>query len=105
MEEDECFLVFTKEFNNENIEVKANGKIIYSGKISTNGYTTAEVVKVKNNSNIEIRFDRISKSVKINTEQIKNYKYVYVEKKNSKIVVEFNNNTKTLEGKLKSPNQ
>lgn len=105
MEEDECFLVFTREFNDENIEVKANGKVIYNGKISTNGYTTAEVLKVKNSSNIEIKFDGINESVKINTEQIKNYKYVYVEKKNRKVIVEFNNNSKTLEGKWKSPNQ
>ena len=104
MDKDDCYLIFTKEFNEENIEVKTNENIIYNNKISTNGYQTAEVVKVKNSSNIEINIEGINKPVKIKTDQIKIYKFIFIEKKNRKVKVEFNNNMKKLEGKWRSSN-
>ena len=52
IEEDSCFLIFTRDFNSQNLKVKVDGNIIYNGKISTNGYRVAEVIKVKMNSNI-----------------------------------------------------
>ena len=104
IEEDSCFLIFTRDFNSQNLKVKVDGNIIYNGKISTNGYRVAEVIKVKMNSNIEIYLEGISKQVKISAKQYRNYKYIYVEKNNRKIVVEFNDSSKSLKGKWNSPN-
>lgn len=104
IDEDECFLIFTRKFSDENIKVKLDGNVIYNDKISTNDYRTAEVLKVKNSLNIEIKFEGIVKPVKITPEQMRIYKYIYVERKSRKIIVEFTNNAKSLEGKLKSQN-
>lgn len=71
--------------------------------ISANGKKTEKVLTIKDFREIKITFDGISQPLKIKTEQMKMYKFIYIERRKKNVLIEFNNQTKKLSG-VGSPN-
>lgn len=93
----ELYLTFTKTYKNFKIRLYENDTIKFNSYITTGRndvYGIAKAFKVNKNSKILIYFEGIKKPLEISNEQMKNYKFIYLEKKKSKIIVEFNNSTK-----------
>jgi hypothetical protein len=94
--ENELFLIFTKDFDNSNVKIENNDKLVFEGLITTNDTGKAKVLKVDKNTKITITFKDIKKVLQINEAQMKLYKYIYIEKNKKKFVIEFNNGHKDL---------
>ncbi|CAM4020061.1 MULTISPECIES: hypothetical protein [Flavobacterium] len=100
MKYDESFLTFTKSFNDYRIKLYQNDTIKFDSVITTGNrriYGIAKTFIVNRKSQLKIYFQDINKPLYINEEQMKNYKFIYISKKNKKIEIEFNNGTKKFE--------
>lgn len=100
LKEDQLFLVFTKAYDNSKITVYENKIVLFDSIIPPPRKNITKVFKVNINSNITIHFDDIKKPLHITKEQMKNYKFIYIEKDNKKVTVDFNNGTKNYDGKF-----
>ena len=96
---DQLFLSFTKGFHQTKIKVVENGTKIFDSIISTDERHIAKSLKVNVNSSLIISFENQEKPLFISKTQMNNYKFIWIEKKWNKYVVEFYNGTKDLGGK------
>lgn len=95
---DESYLSFTKSYKNSKIKILENNKVLFDSVIST-GDKIAKTFKINQNSNVIIYFEDIKKTLTLTKEQMKNYKFIYIEKNKKEVLVEFNNGTKNFDGK------
>ncbi|MGV1012918.1 MAG: hypothetical protein ACOYBS_10750 [Flavobacterium sp.] len=96
LKKDELFLCFTKNYHNKKIKVLEDDKVLFEGIATTKENGSAGTFIVNKNSELSIYFDKIKEPLKITKEQMKLYKYVYIEKHKHKVIVEFNNGHKDL---------
>ncbi len=94
---DELYLTFTKTFTNDKIRLYENDTLKFNSFIttgSTNVQGIAKAFKINKKSNLKIYFDSNKKPLYIDGMQMKEYKFIYISKKDNKILIEFNNSTK-----------
>ena len=96
LKKDELFLIFTRVFDNTQVKVIENNKMVYDGLMNTDESGKSNVFKININSELTIFFDKIKKPLKITKEQMKLYKYIYISKNKNKITAEFSNGAKDL---------
>lgn len=99
IKENELYLTFTSDFNNDHILLYENDMIKFDSVINNGSVVLgiAKSFKVKKDSEIKIYFDYSNKPVNVKREQMKEYKFIYISKRNKKFVIEFNNGTKKFE--------
>lgn len=100
LKEDQLYLSFTKSYNQSRIKIYENNKILFDSLMPADKKYITKAFKVNKSSDIMIYFEDIRKPLKITKEQMKDYKFIYIEKKKRKVLIEFNNGTKNFYGKL-----
>lgn len=99
LKEDELYLSFTKTYKNSKIRIIENNEILFDSLISTDNKKITKTFKINKNFNVQIYIEGIKQSLNLTKEQMKDYKFIYIEKNKKKVVVEFNNGTKNFDGK------
>lgn len=92
--ENEAFLTFTKNFNNDKIKIFDDERVIIDSTLSTGKYGIigmADSFKINKEAVIIIQINNERKLLTIYPKEMKNYKFIYVEKNGGKYNVEFNN--------------
>lgn len=96
IKKEELFLCFTKTYVNTKVKIMENDSVVFDGVMTTKRNGRAETFKINIYSKTIIYFEGITKPLEIDYEKKKLYKYVYLEKQNKKVVIEFNNGYKEI---------
>lgn len=98
--EDSIFsaLIFTEVFQNENITIKQDGKIIFEDYVkSDESLGLAKAIKIKNQSDLEITDSNMRYSFKLSASNNRKYKFIYITKeiyKKEKYIITYSNSLK-----------
>lgn len=98
LKSEQLFLSFSKSFENSKVEIFENDVLLFNGLLSSTDTRFTKVIKISSLSQIRIQFDAFKKPLVLSPEQMKNYKFIYLEKKKNYVLIEFNNSTKTFNG-------
>jgi hypothetical protein len=93
--EHEAYLTFTKNFDKEQIKILEDGQLTVDSVMSTGSRGiegVANSFKINKNAIITVKFKNCHKLLTILPKDMKDYKFIYIEKKdNYSYIVEFNN--------------